>query len=123
MSMRWEVGATRDSGPGVLLDEGVGVVVVDRFEVLGLHAVPNDVGVPIGAFRHIANEVFDEDRVIVSAFGDSLFVGTFENAIEFAGGALFDELDEVFHPGRGACSHGKGDVAALVMGAAVADGL
>ncbi len=97
-------------------------MVVDGFEVFGFDAVPRDIFVVICLFGDIANKVFDEDGIIVGALGDGLFVGAFKNAVEFAGGAFFDECDEVFDPEGSLGADSKRDVPPLVMGSTVADG-
>ncbi len=109
-------------GAFVLLDERVGVVVVNRFEVFGFDAVPKDVFLTICPFGDVSDKVFYEDGVVVGSFGDCLFVGALEDAIEFAGGTFFDEFDEVFNPDGDMGAYGEGDVTALVMCTAVADG-
>ncbi len=110
------------SGAFVLLDERVGVVVVNRFEVFGFDAVPEDVLLKICLFGDVADEIFYEDGVVVGTFGDCLFVGAFEDAIEFAGGTFFDDVDEVLNPDGEVGADGEGDVTALVMCTTVADG-
>lgn len=97
-------------------------MVVDGFEVFGFDAVPGDIFFVICLFGDIANKVLDEDGVVVGALGDGLFVGAFENAVELAGGAFFDECNEVFDPDGGLGADSKRDVAPLVMGSTVADG-
>ena len=98
-------------------------MVVDAFVVLGLDAVPADVGDLVEVEGDVADEVLDEDGVFVGAFGDGFFVGALEEGVEFAGSAAFDEGDEVLDPDDLGGSDGDGDVAALVVGGVAADGL
>jgi len=51
---------------------------VDAFEILGLDAVPVDVGMGFAFYRYGADEVFDKDGIIVGVFGDVLFVRSFQ---------------------------------------------
>src|ERR1700752_574175 len=78
-----------------LLNGGVGVVVVDALEILRFHLVPSDIGVGIELEGDGADEVFDEDGILVGAFGDSFFIAAFEEGIKFGTGGAFDEGDEV----------------------------
>ena len=105
-----------------MLDEGVGVVIVNRLKVFCFNAIPSDFGDEIGAEGDIAHEVFDEDGIFVGPFGDGFFVGSFEEAIEFAGGRIFDEADHFFDPDWLGEADGKSDLSALVMGSVNADG-
>jgi hypothetical protein len=63
-----------DPASSSLFDHRVGVVVVDRFVVFRLDPVPIDPRVFIGHDRNIADQIFDEDRVIVGPFSDRFFV-------------------------------------------------
>lgn len=97
------------------------VVIVDGLEVFGFDAVPGDVGVGAAAQGDIADEVLDKHGVVVGALGDHFFVGPLENAIDFAGGGVFDQADEVLDPYGLAEADGEGGNAPLVVGAARAD--
>ena len=72
-----------------LLDAGVGVVVVDALEVLGLDPVPRDVLVRLELEHHIADEILDKNRVFVGALSHRFFVGTLEQRIQFAASLFF----------------------------------
>lgn len=106
----------------VFFDHGPGVVVMDRFEVFGFDAIPSDRGMLIGFDSDVAHYIFYEDGVVVGGFGDKFFVWAFEDRVELSGSGGFDEVDEFFDPDGGGEAHGEGDDAALVVGAAFADG-
>ena len=72
-----------DAGGLTALDHGVGAVVMDAFEVFGFNLVPLDIGVGIAFYGDGANEVFDENGIIVGSLGDMLFVGPFEERVDF----------------------------------------
>ena len=82
------------------LDDGECLMVVDAFEILGFDAVPGDVVDGSDAIGNITNDVFDKNRIVVCAFGDRLFVRSFEDAEEFATGTFLDEGHEFFDPNR-----------------------
>ena len=84
----------------LLLNHRIGVVIVNRLEVLCLNAIPGDAALLLGRGGNVANEVFDENRIVVSLLGDVLFVGTLQKTVEFAAGAFFDEAHEIFDPDR-----------------------
>ena len=65
-------------GSAVFLNHGIGIVIVNRLEVLGFDAIPGDAGLFFGSGRYVADEVFDEDWVVVSFFGDVFLVGALE---------------------------------------------
>jgi len=56
---------------------------MDAFEVFGFYPVPLDIGVGIAFHGDGANEVFDENGIIVGSLGDMLFVGPFEERVDF----------------------------------------
>ncbi len=56
---------------------------MDAFKVFGLDPVPLDIRVGIAFYGHSANEVFDENGIIVGSFGDMFFVGPFEKRVDF----------------------------------------
>ena len=64
-------------------DHGVGAVIVDALKIFGLDAVPVDVGMGFAFYRYGANEVFYENGIIVGAFGDMFFVGSFQKRENF----------------------------------------
>ena len=73
-----------DDGDGLpAFDHGVGAVVMDAFEVFGFDPVPLDIGVGIAFYGDGADEVFDKHGIIVGAFGDIFFVGSFEEGVDF----------------------------------------
>ena len=82
----------------ILLHHRIRRMVVDGLEVLRLDRIPGDVRVRLGALSHVAYKILDENGMVIRALGDGLFVGALEQAVEFAGGAVLDEPDEVFDP-------------------------
>jgi len=94
---------------------------VDAFEILGLDAVPVDVGMGFAFYRYGADEVFDKDGIIVGVFGDVLFVRSFQQGKDFRAGTGFDQGDEVFDPDRFPKGDFEADEATLIMGSAFAD--
>jgi len=58
-------------------------VIVDAFKILGFDTIPVDVGVGIASDRDGSNQILHEDGVVVGAFGDVLFVRTFEQGKDF----------------------------------------
>ena len=73
-----------DDGDGLAaFDHGVGAVVMDAFEVFGFDPVPLDIRVGIAFHGNGANEVFDENGIIVGSLGDMFFVGSFEEGVDF----------------------------------------
>ncbi len=56
---------------------------MDAFEVFGFNPVPLDIGVCVAFHGNGADEVFDENGIIVGAFGDMFFVGPFEERVDF----------------------------------------
>ena len=65
------------------LDHGVGAVVMNAFEVFGFDPVPLDIGVGSAFHGHGANEVFDENWIIVGSLGDMFFVGPLKEGVDF----------------------------------------
>ena len=53
---------------------------MDGFEVFSLDAVGDDALFLVESGGHVANDVFDELRMIVGVFRDVLFVGALEAA-------------------------------------------
>jgi len=72
-----------DAGRLASFDHGVGAVVMDAFEVFRFNPVPLDIGVGIAFHGDGANEVFDENWIIVGPLGDMFFVGSFEERVDF----------------------------------------
>ena len=72
-----------DAGRLTAFDHGVGAVVMDAFKVFGLDPVPLDIRVGIAFYGHSANEVFDENGIIVGSFGDMFFVGPLKEGVDF----------------------------------------
>lgn len=103
-------------------DEGVGVVIVDAFEVLRFNLPPGNARVVVGGGGNVAHEVFDEDGIGVGAFGDGFFVGAFEHTVEFATGGAFDERDHLGEGDGVAGAEAEGDESSLVVGTVFADG-
>jgi hypothetical protein len=65
---------------GVFFDERVGVVIVDRLEILGLCAIPQDIRIRFAAQSNVAHEVLHENRIVVGLLGHVFFVRSFEKA-------------------------------------------
>ena len=103
-------------------DEGVGVVIVDAFEVLRFNLPPGNARVVVGGGGNVAHEVFDEDGIGEGAFGDGFFVGAFEHTVEFATGRAFDERNHLGEGDGGAGAEAEGDEPSLVVGTVFADG-
>lgn len=104
------------------LNHSVGAVIVDAFKILCFDAIPVDVRMGIALERDGADEVFDEDGIIVSPFGDVFFIRPLEEGENFGAGTRFDERDEVFDPDGLPEGDFEADEAALVVGAPLADG-
>lgn len=105
-----------------LFDGGVGVVAVDALVIFGFDFVPGDVAMGVEFFGDAADEVFDEHRIFVSAFGHGFFVATFEEGVKFGAGAGFDQSDEVFNPNGFARADLDGAKAALIVRAVFGNG-
>ena len=99
----------------VAFDQGVGGVVMNGFKVFGFDDIPFNTGFSIQTGSDIAHHVFDEFRIVVSAFGDEFFVRTLEQAKQFARRFFFDQAHNVFDPHKFGGAHGDGDVGALVV--------
>ena len=76
----------------------VGVVGVNRFEVLYFDLVFQDSGILIHPSRDLSNHVFDKSRVLVRLFGDKLLIRPLENRVERAARRRFHHFDQVFDP-------------------------
>ena len=107
------------SGALVVLDQGVGRVVVDRFEVFAFDHVGRDAVVTVDGGCYVTHQVLDELRIVVGALGDELFVRALEQAVQLAAGLGFRHVDQVFDPHVGPGGGGDGDVRALVVGTAL----
>ena len=105
------------------LDQGVGVVVMDGLEVLRFDPVPGNVVLRVRARGDVADQVLDEDRVVVGAFGDGFFIGALEEAVKLRAGAGLDQANEVLDPDGALEPDGVSDLAPLVVGAGGGDGL
>ena len=68
-------------------------MIVDRFEVFRLDAIPRDIRLGVAASGDVAHQILDENGVRIGAFGDRFFVGSFQQAVELAARAAFDEPD------------------------------
>ena len=71
---------------------------MNRFEILRLHGVGKDAHIVIQSTRHIAHQVFDKFRIVISALGDIFFVRPLEQALEFAGRLFFNQLNQFLDP-------------------------
>ena len=103
-------------------DHGVGAVIVDALKIFGLDAVPVDVGVGLALERDGADEVFYENGIIVGAFGDMFFVGSFQKRENFRAGTGFNQGNEVFDPNCFAEGDFESNEAALIVSAALTNG-
>ena len=104
------------------LNHGVGAVIVDALEIFGFDAVPVNVGVGVAPQGDGADEVFDENGIVVGAFRHVFFVGPFQEGEDFGAGARFDEGDEILDPNGFAEGDFEADEATLIVGATLADG-
>lgn len=94
-------------------------MVVDGFEVLGFHAVPSDAGIRIQLSCNLSDDILHKHGMVVSVFGDGLFVPPFEESVEGAGCRTFDQIDEFFDPNETVVPYLDHDDGALVVGPAV----
>lgn len=97
-------------------------MVVNAFEVFGFDFIPRDVAMGVEFFGDATDEVFDENWIFVGAFGDGFFIAAFEQRIQFATGAGFDEGDQVLDPNRFARTNLHGAKPALIMRAVFGNG-
>ena len=79
-------------------DHGVGAVIVDAFKILSFDPVPSNIGVSFALDRDGANEILDEDWIIIRAFGDVFLVRALQKGKNLGTGAGFDQSDQVFDP-------------------------
>ena len=79
-------------------NHGVGAVIVDTFKIFSFDPVPDDIGVGFASDRDGANEILDEDGIIIRAFGDVFLVRAFQKRKDLGAGAGFDQGDKVFDP-------------------------
>ena len=89
----------------VLLDHRPGIVVVDRLEILCLHAVPGDVFVLVGPLGDRAHQILHEYRIVIRLLRHELFVWALQQAVEsnvaeleeatFGRGKWFDVSDNM----------------------------
>ncbi len=91
------------------------------FEVLGFNHVGINAGFRIESGSDIADHIFDEFWIIVGAFGNVFLIGTLEQTEEFAGGFLFDQLNNLFDPQEVVGAGRDSDVRTLVVGAVLGD--
>src|SRR5688572_624865 len=105
------------AGVGVLvaLDERVGRVVVDGFEVLGLDHVRGDARLVVQPHGDVAHHVFDELRIVVGALGHVLLIWTLENSVQLTRSLALGHLDELLDPHVLAQLGLDGDVRSLVV--------
>lgn len=103
-------------------------MVVDAFVVHGANLEPLDAGVGFELSCRVADDIFDENRVVVSLHGDMALVGALEEWIDRRGGRFFRHIHEFFDPEEVpgailflACANGDRDIPALVVGSVVAD--
>src|ERR1022692_3618600 len=115
LSKRLDVAERRGVGVGVLvlvaLDQRVGRVIVNGFEILALHHVRGNACFAVEAHGDVAHHVLNELRVVIGALGHVLFIRPLENAPQLARRLALGDIDEFLDP----------HVRALVVGAAIGD--
>jgi len=79
-------------------DHGVCAVIVDTFKIFSFDPVPDDIGVGFALDGDSANEILNEDGIIIRAFGDVFLVRAFQKGKDLGASAGFDQGDEVFDP-------------------------
>ena len=94
---------------------------MDGFEVFSLDAVGDDALFLVESGGHVANDVFDELRMIVGVFRDVLFVGALQAGPELAGGGLLAIGDLLFEAHRSGKLDGGRQAGALVVSAVAGD--
>ena len=99
------------------LDIGIGIVIVDGFEILCFNGEPGDVGIKTQPGGHLPNDIFHEHGVVIGPLGHKLFVGSFQDGKDFGACTLFDQVDEVFHPDELPKPDMHSDNATLIMSA------
>lgn len=103
---------------------------MDALLVHGKDGEPGDTPVGLEARRDVADDVLNEDRIVVGLHSDMALVLALEQRVDGRGSRLLGDLDEFFDPdqaGLAAAVAGAagldGDHAALVMRPVVADRL
>src|SRR2546430_17415698 len=96
---------------------------MDRFEAFRGNVETRKARLGLEARPHFPDQVLDEARPRVGALGDVLLVRPLEDRVEVAGGARFDERNEVLDPEEPGEPDLDPDDAALVVGRALADRL
>ena len=103
-------------------------VVVDALVVHGPNLEPLDTGVDFELGRRVADDIFHENRIVVSLHGNMALIGAFEQWIDRGGGRFFCHIHEFLDPEEipGTIflltrADGDGDISALIVGSVVAD--
>ena len=78
--------------------DGEGGVIVDALVVHGADFEPRDARVLLKETGGVADDVFDEDRVVVSLHGDVAFVGPLEDRIHRCRGGPLGNADQFLDP-------------------------
>ena len=74
----------RNDSSLVVLDQRIGRVVVNRFEVFRFDHVSGNPGIGIQTGRHIAHHILDKLGIVIGALGDILLIRALEQAKQFA---------------------------------------
>ena len=73
-------------------------MVVDALDVLGLHAVPGEIGVAVELHRHGPDHILDEHGVGVGRLRHVLLVHPLEQGVDLAARGTLHEADHVLNP-------------------------
>src|SRR5438132_11829448 len=98
-----------------VFDAGVSVVVVDTLVVFRFDVVPRDLRMSIEFERHVADEVFHKNGVLISPLRDRFFVLAFQQRVQLAAGLTFNDRNQIFDPNSAARTNLYGHDAALIM--------
>ena len=102
----------------VVLDHGVGRVIVNRLEIFRFDGIGINARLGVEAGGNVAHHVFNEFGIVVGVFSHIFFIRPLEQAVEFAGSNFFDEPNDFLNPDQLSDAGGHGHMRALVMGAA-----
>lgn len=101
---------------------------MDALVVHSPHLEPLDAGVGFELCRCVADDIFDENRVVVGLHGDMALVCALEKGIDRSGGRFFCHIHEFLDPQEVpsailflARADGDRDISALIVGSVVTD--
>ena len=80
------------------LDQGVGRVIMYRFEIFGLEHILSNTVVLVQLTGDIPHHVFDKFWIIIGTLGHVFFIRALQQSVEFTRGLSFDDIDELFNP-------------------------